>query len=59
MTEIYRISPGCWFGGVHRAWLVLVRVECSCGYRTRPYLTLDGAANALILHQTQAGTRVA
>jgi hypothetical protein len=58
VTEIYEMHPDCWFKEVHRAWLVLVRAECSCGHRTRPHLTLDGAARALILHQAEAGTRV-
>jgi len=56
---LYQVSGGCWFKDMRRAWLVLLRAECTCGHVTRPYLTADGAANALILHQAQAGTRVA
>jgi hypothetical protein len=56
---LYRLSDGCCFMTMRPAWLVLLRAECTCGYRTRPCLTNDGAANALIRHQAQAGTRVA
>jgi hypothetical protein len=59
MMELYQVSDGCWFKAMHRAWLILVRAECGCGHVTKPFLTLDGAANALIWHQAQAGTRVA
>jgi hypothetical protein len=55
---LYEVSAECWFTDMCRAWLLLVRARCACGYRTRPCLTLDGAANALLRHQAQAGTRV-
>lgn len=57
--KIYQLSDGCCFRSFRRAWLILVRAECACGYLTRPYLTADGASDALIRHQAQAGTRVA
>ena len=57
--EIYRVGPGHVIKDVHRAWLLLVRAECSCGHKTRPYWSLDGAADALLQHQIESGTRVA
>ena len=56
---LYQISGDCWFSGFSRAWLVLIRAECTCGHRTRPCLTVNGASNKLIWHQAEAGTRVA
>ena len=58
MMKVYRVSPGCGFSDMRTAWWLLVRAECACGHRTRPYFTLDGAANALIRHQAGAGTLV-
>jgi hypothetical protein len=55
---VYELAGGCWFEKISRAWLVLVRAECACGHRTRPHVTLDGAANALIRHQVATGTLV-
>jgi hypothetical protein len=57
--ELYHIASDHWVKDLRRAWLVLVRAECRCGHVTRPYLTLDGAANALVRHQVKTGTRVA
>jgi hypothetical protein len=56
---LYQISGDCWFKGFSRAWLVLIRAECTCGHRTRPCLTVNGASDKLIWHQAEAGTRVA
>jgi hypothetical protein len=56
--EIYQLSPDCGFKELRMAWLFLIRAECACGHRTRPHLTLRGAADALLQHQADAGTRV-
>ena len=55
---VYQMAEDCWFTEIRPAWLFLVRAGCACGHWTRPYVTMDGAANALIRHQTLAGTRV-
>lgn len=56
---LYRLSDGCLFQRFRRAWLILIRAECTCGHLTRPCLTMEGASDELIRHQAQAGTRVA
>jgi hypothetical protein len=57
--ELYQVNSDCLFTDLEPAWLIFVRARCRCGHRTRPYLTMDGAANALIRHQARRGTRVA
>lgn len=58
----YLLGDDHWFRGFRRAWLVLARAECSCGWCSRPYwpsaVGLDGAASALILHQARGGTEL-
>jgi hypothetical protein len=56
---IYQLSGDCWFKGFSRAWLVLIRAECTCGYRTWPHLTAQGAGNAIFRHQVSTGTLIA
>lgn len=56
--EMYQLSAGCLLKDFRRAWLVLLRAECSCGYVTHPCLTPDGAASVLLRHHVRKGVRV-
>lgn len=45
-----------WFAGMPRAWLVLFRVNCSCGWRTPPCWTANSAAVRFDLHLASVGS---
>lgn len=44
------------FRGMTGFWLV--RVSCSCGWRTRRHLSIDRAADEMIMHQAASGRPV-
>lgn len=56
--DVYRLNGGHWYADLKNVWVFLVRARCTCGWTTRPCFTMDGAANALILHQALQGERI-
>lgn len=55
----YQINPGHEFENLTFIWWFFVRAECACGWKTRLCLSVDVAANLLIVHQSMTGTRIA
>jgi hypothetical protein len=52
---VAEIDPDAhWFDKLVTSWLLLLRVRCSCGWRSRARRNLDRAADDLIMHQAQA-----
>lgn len=47
-----------WFKSMDRTWLVLICVNCTCGWHTRPCWSANGAACRFTLHLAACGTEL-
>jgi hypothetical protein len=56
MMEVRQVTGEHWFDKFTTVLAFLVRAHCTCGWRSRPCLTMDGASNALIRHEYDLGT---
>jgi hypothetical protein len=50
-----RIDPDHWFKRFYVWFFPFVRVECRCGWKTWPHLSMDAAAHEFVLHQVATG----
>lgn len=49
----YIMDDNHWFEKFSRAWCLLIRSHCTCGWKSRPCLTINGAGNACFNHEME------